>query len=68
VPGLVLGDMSQAKLNGENRVRQYMLGAGLQVEHFSNAEIQKGRTPDFRVLANGKLAFYCEVKTSQEVE
>jgi hypothetical protein len=58
--------MSKAKLNGENRVRQYLLGVGLQVERFSDAEIQKGRTPDFRVFANGKLAFYCEVKTSQE--
>lgn len=62
--------MSKAKFDGEGRVQEYLTGAGLQVEHFSKAEIRQGqgRTPDFRVFANGELAFYCEVKTAQEDE
>jgi len=28
--------------------------------------MRRRKTPDFRVFANGELAFYCEVKTAQE--
>ncbi len=30
--------------------------------------MRRSRTPDFRVLAGDRLAFYCEVKTAQEDE
>ncbi len=58
--------MSQAKLDGEQRVIDYLSDVGLQVARFRKDEMRKGRTPDFRVFANGALAFYCEVKTAQE--
>lgn len=60
--------MSKAKLDGENRVRDYLSGAGLRVERFNKAEMKQGRTPDFRVFSGGEVAFYCEVKTAQEDE
>ena len=60
--------MSKAKLDGEARVLEYLIGAGLRVDRFSKAEMKRGRTPDFRAFANGELAFYCEVKTAQEDE
>ena len=60
--------MSKAKLDGEARVREYLTATGLRVERFTKAEMQRGRTPDFRVLAGDELAFYCEVKTAQEDE
>jgi len=60
--------MSKAKLDGENRVHEYLTSAGFGVERFRKAEMQRGRTPDFRVFTNGELAFYCEVKTAQEDE
>lgn len=30
--------------------------------------MQKGRTPDFRVVSGDRFAFFCEVKTAQEDE
>jgi len=60
--------MSKAKLNGESRVAEYLSRMGLRIERFSKAEMRKGRTPDFRVFAREKLAFYCEVKTAQDDE
>jgi hypothetical protein len=60
--------MSKAKLDGENRVHEYLTGAGFRVDRFTKAEMQQGRTPDFRVFAGDELAFYCEVKTTQEDE
>jgi hypothetical protein len=58
--------MSEAKLDGEARVEEYLTGANLDVARFSKAEMRQGRTPDFRVFANGDLAFYCEMKMAQE--
>jgi len=62
--------MSKAKLDGENRVREYLTGANLRIERFSKAEMSlpEKKTPDFRVFSNSELAFYCEVKTAQEDE
>jgi hypothetical protein len=59
--------MSKAKFNGEGRVSEFLSSFGLRVERFTEAEMQH-RTPDFRVFANNELAFYCEVKTTQEDE
>ena len=60
--------MSKAKLDGETRVCDYLTGTGLGVERFSKGEMQRGRTPDFRVFIDNELAFYCEGKTAQEDE
>ncbi len=60
--------MSKAKLDGEARVQEYLTTTGLRVERFTKAEMQQGRTPDFRVFSGDELAFYCEVKTAQEDE
>lgn len=60
--------MSNAKLDGENRVREYLTGAGFRVESFTKPELRRGRTPDFRAFIEEELAFYCEVKTAQEDE
>ncbi len=60
-------EMSKAKLDGENRAKEYLSGVGLRVERFSKAEKKQGRrTPDFRVFSGDELAFYVEVKTAQE--
>jgi len=60
--------MSTAKLDGEARVKEYLIAKGLRVERFSKTELRQGKTPDFRVFAGDELAFYCEVKTAQEDE
>lgn len=60
--------MPKAKLDGESRVRDFLIANGLRVERFTKAELRQGRTPDFKVFAGGELAFYCEVKTAQEDE
>jgi hypothetical protein len=52
--------------NGETRVNEYLTARGLLVERFDKPAMRQGRTPDFRVLSGGRLAFYCEVKTAQE--
>ncbi|MGD0200916.1 MAG: hypothetical protein ABSD27_09225 [Bryobacteraceae bacterium] len=54
--------------SGEAQVSAYLTAQGLLVERFDKAAMRQGRTPDFRVLAGGRLAFYCEVKTAQEDE
>jgi hypothetical protein len=38
------------------------------VERFAKAAMRQGRTPDFHVISNDSLAFFCEVKTAQEDE
>lgn len=48
----------------EKKVKNYLEIRGLTVEYFSRAEMRTGKTPDFRVFKNGKLLFYCEVKSS----
>ncbi len=60
--------MSKAKLDGEDRVRDFFIANGLRVERFTKAELRAGRTPDFKVFSGNELAFYCEVKTAQEDE
>ncbi len=60
--------MRSDKSNGESIVSDYLTGRGLSVQRFDKAEMRQSRTPDFRVLANDRLAFYCEVKTAQEDE
>ena len=54
--------------NGESLVSDYLTGHGLSVERFGKESMHQSRTPDFRVMAGDRLAFYCEVKTAQEDE
>lgn len=48
----------------EDRVKTYLKNRGLTADRFSKAEKRRGKTPDFRVLLNGNVLFYCEVKSS----
>ncbi|KFI22276.1 hypothetical protein [Nitrosococcus oceani] len=50
----------------EVRVKDFLESKGLAPERFTKQEIRAGKTPDFRVLLNGDLQFFCEVKSSQE--
>jgi hypothetical protein len=52
--------------NGEQLVSDYLTRAGLGVQRFDKTAMRQGRTPDFRVIADDSLGFYCEVKTVQE--
>ncbi len=54
--------------NGEALVSDYLTERGLIVRRFDKAAMRQGQTPDFQVLVDGRLAFYCEVKTAQEDE
>lgn len=60
--------MSRAKLDGEGLVQKYLMSVDLRAERFEKHEMRNGKTPDFRVFRGDELAFYCEVKTSQEDE
>ena len=52
--------------NGESIVSDYLTGRGLSAQRFEKTAMRQSRTPDFRVMAGDRLAFYCEVKTAQE--
>ena len=39
---------------------------GLTLQRFSHAEMKVGRTPDFRVLKDGELVAFCEVKSPRD--
>ncbi len=54
--------------NGEVWISEYLTARGFAVERFTKAAMRRGRTPDFRVMSNDRLAFFCEVKTAQEDE
>jgi hypothetical protein len=50
----------------EVKVESYLEGCGFAAERFSKKEMRVGKTPDFRILRNDRLVFYCEVKSSQK--
>ena len=52
--------------SGEDRVVDYLTSHGLRPSRFTQAEMRKGKTPDFRVYQGRALAFYCEVKTKED--
>lgn len=58
--------MSKPKFAGESRVSRYLNYLGLKTDRYSKMERRASRTPDFKVFSGDNLAFYCEVKTSQE--
>lgn len=50
----------------EERVKGFLESKGLAPERFTKGEVRAGKTPDFRVLLDGGLQFFCEVKSSPE--
>jgi len=57
------GEQTQSEQN-ERRVAEYLAERyGLKVVRFSKAQLAEGKTPDFRVMKDKRLAFFCEVKT-----
>jgi len=57
--------MSQDKID-EGRTRGFLEEIGFEVKEFSKEERKKASTPDFRILKNKGLIFFCEVKTIAE--
>ena len=53
-------------MDSEKIVKEFLENKGLRVDGFSKHERKNIKTPDFKVFTNSKLAFYCEVKNSQE--
>jgi hypothetical protein len=47
-------------------VEEYFSDRNLFVERFSDAEMQIGKTPDFRIRQDGVLVAYCEVKSPND--
>lgn len=50
-------------ISDEESVKQYFEALGFFCERFSRNERRAGKTPDFRVVLDDKLEFYCEVKS-----
>ena len=47
-------------------VAAYLADRGLSAERFPHAEMQTGRTPDFRIRQQGMVVAYCEVKAPND--
>jgi hypothetical protein len=47
----------------EDKVATYLAERNLVVDRFPKEEQRNGKTPDFRVSANGEVVAYCEVKS-----
>lgn len=47
----------------EQQIADFLKSKGLLPEEFTKEEKQNSKTPDFRVLKDNKLAFFCEVKS-----
>ena len=41
-------------------------GKGLELRRFDRAETLAGRTPDFRIMREGELSAYCEIKSPRD--
>ncbi len=50
----------------EQLAATFLQSHGLAAERFSKSERRHGKTPDFRVMRDGQLEFFCEVKTDDE--
>ena len=50
----------------EQMAREYLERRGFACESFLKEERRLGKTPDFRVILNESLVFYCEVKSSRD--
>ena len=47
-------------------ISDWMAAYSLRTERFSSAETRQGKTPDFRIFRDDKLAAYCEVKSPRD--
>ena len=47
----------------EKQIADFLKSKGLTPEEFTKEEKQNSKTPDFRVLKDDKLAFFCEIKS-----
>lgn len=50
----------------ENFVKEFLKGFELLAERFSKEEMETGKTPDYKVMRNGNLSLYCEVKNAEK--
>src|ERR1700756_1632634 len=41
-------------------------GKGLELQRFDRDETLQGRTPDFRIMREGQLSAYCEIKSPRD--
>jgi len=48
----------------EDRVSRYLEQHHLTTVRFSRQEMRESKTPDFRVLLDDRVIFFCEVKSS----
>lgn len=47
-------------------VNQYFTELGLETQKFTKTEQRKTKTPDFKVLSDGEVIAFCEVKSPQD--
>jgi hypothetical protein len=52
----------------EKLVEDWLARAGLRAERFSKEEMERSKTPEFRVFRGGEFAFLCEVKSMAKDE
>jgi len=52
--------------DSETRIGDFLGTYGLRTDGYSKAERRFGKTPDFKVLRESSLQFYCEVKNSEK--
>ena len=52
---------------GEQRAVEFFAEHGLNCERFTEEEMRKSQTPDFRVFRDKKFILYCEAKHRHEV-
>jgi hypothetical protein len=53
---------------GEAQFEEFFVERDLVPERFTKAELRSGKTPDFKVLKDEELMFFCEVKDIREDE
>ncbi|MBI4006525.1 MAG: hypothetical protein HY356_07630 [Gammaproteobacteria bacterium] len=52
--------------DSETVIAEFLGEYGLSAERYSKSVRRSGRTPDYKVLRDGQLKFYCEVKNSEK--
>ncbi len=52
--------------DSETVITEFLEGYGLSTERYSKSERRAGKTPDYKVLSDGQLKFFCEVKNSEK--
>ena len=53
-------------MQSEELVESFLGNYNLLMERFTKKEMRISKTPDFKVLQEGLLSFYCEVKNSEK--